>query len=256
MFTLNSILKIRIILNNKKERESRMRKRTILIFCSGLILLGLTIQTSWSSDWPSWRGPYQNGVSDETGLISNWSLEGKNLIWKADFIGRSTPIVMNGRVYVVGRTGEGVNMQRVVACYDAKDGGKPLWEDKYNVFHATVPFSRVGWSSLAGDPETGNIYYFGVDGMFVCYDKDGNRLWEHSFVEEYNRFAGYGGRTCTPVIDQDLVIVNGANNTWGNLLIMRHRFFAYDKRTGELVWVSTINEPNKNTNYSVPVDGN
>ncbi len=229
-----------------------MEKRTFVVFCLCLILLGLNIQTGWSSDWPSWRGPYQNGVSDETGLISNWSLEGKNLLWKADFVGRSTPIVINGRVYVVGRTGEGVNMQRVVACYDAKDG-KLIWEDKYNVFHATVPFTRVGWSSLAGDPETGNIYYFGVDGMFVCYNKDGKRLWEHSFVEEYNRFAGYGGRTCTPVIDQDLVIVNGANNTWGNLLIMRHRFFAYDKRSGELVWISTINEPNKNTNYSVPV---
>jgi len=49
------------------------------------------------------------------------------------------------------------------------------------------------------------------------------------------------------------VIVNGANNTWGEFLIMKHRFFAYDKRTGELVWISTIPEGNKNTNYSVPV---
>jgi len=205
-----------------------------------------------ASDWPGWRGPYQTGISDETGLISRWSLDGENLIWKADFIGRSTPIILNGRVYVVGRTGHGPGMQRVVACYDAGNGSL-LWQDKQNVFHTTVPFSRVGWSSLAGDPETGNVYLFGVDGMFICYDKDGKRLWEHSLVEEYNRFAGYGGRTCTPVIDEDLVIVNGANNSWGEMLIMKHRFFAYDKRSGQLVWVSTIPEGNKNTNYSVPV---
>lgn len=222
--------------------------RSLLVVFFNMLFVSLLL----ASDWPSWRGPHQNGVSDETGLISNWSLDGENLVWKVDFTGRSTPIVMNGRVYVVGRTGKGQTMQRVIACYDAKDG-KLIWEEKNNVFHTTVPFTRVGWPSLTGDPETGNVYYFGVDGLFVCYNKDGKRLWEHSFVEEYNRFSGYGGRTCTPVIDEDLVIVNGANNSWGEQLIMKHRFFAYDKRTGELVWVSTIPEGNKNTNYSVPV---
>ncbi len=220
-----------------------------------LVAFGLTLFFSTSlfaSDWPGWRGPFQNGVSDEKGLISTWSLDGQNLVWKADFIGRSTPIIMNGRVYVVGRTGHGVEMQRVVACYDAGNG-RLIWEEKNNVTHTTVPFTRVGWSSLAGDPETGNVYLFGVEGLFICYSKDGKRLWEHSFTEEFNRFSGYGGRTATPIVDEDLVIVNGANNTWGEWLIMKHRFFAYDKRTGELVWVSTIPEGNKNTNYSVPV---
>ncbi|MFQ5638799.1 MAG: PQQ-binding-like beta-propeller repeat protein [bacterium] len=221
-------------------------------FFSGLALVSFIANVAFASDWPSWRGPNQNGVSDETGLVSTWSLDGDNLIWKADFIGRSTPIVMNGRVYVAGRTGKGIDMQRVVACYDAKDG-KLMWEDKNNVFHTTVPFNRVGWSSLTGDPETGNVYFFGVDGLFTCYSQDGKILWQHSFVEEVNRFAGYGGRTCTPVVDEDLVIVNFANNTWGELLIMKHRFYAYDKRTGELVWISTIAGGNKNTNYSVPV---
>ncbi|MFQ5865071.1 MAG: PQQ-binding-like beta-propeller repeat protein [bacterium] len=217
----------------------------LIIFCWGQ-------ESVLASDWPSWRGPNQNGVSDEIGLISTWSLDGENLIWRADFIGRSTPIVMNGRVYVVGRTGEGITRQRRVACYDAETG-RLIWEDKNNVFHTTVPFTRVGWSSLAGDPETGNVYLFGVDGLFICYDQDGNILWEHSTTEQYNRFSGYGGRTCTPVVDEDLVIVNFANNSWGDHRPMKHRFFAYDKHSGELVWVSTITARNKNTNYSVPV---
>lgn len=229
-----------------------MRLNRVKWFMGAVSLLFCASATLLASDWPGWRGPQQNGVSDDTGLVSHWSPDGENLIWKADFIGRSTPVILNGRVYVVGRTGSGIDMQRVVACYDAKDG-RLIWQEKNNVFHTTVPFSRVGWSSLAADPETGNVYLFGVDGLFVCWDKDGNRLWEHSFVEEFNRFSGYGGRTCTPVVDGDLVIVNGANNSWGDLLIMKHRFFAYDKRTGDLIWISTIPEGNKNTNYSVPV---
>jgi outer membrane protein assembly factor BamB len=219
---------------------------------SFLILMLVSVSAGAASDWPSWRGPYQTGVSDETGLVSNWSLDGENLLWKAKFTSRSTPIVMNGRVYVNGRTGEGVTMQRHIACFDAETG-KLIWEQKHNVFHTTVPFTRVEWSNLAGDPETGNVYLFGVDGWFVCFDKDGKILWQVSFEEEFNRFSGYGGRTATPVVDEDLVIVNYINNSWGDQLVQKNRLAAYDKRTGEQVWVSALSGAPKNTNYSVPV---
>ena len=81
-----------------------------------LVTFGLIV-LAWSgvsaSDWPHWRGPQQNGVSPETGLISSWSPDGENLVWKADFIGRSTPIVLNGRVYVIGRSGQDITEQVV-----------------------------------------------------------------------------------------------------------------------------------------------
>ena len=198
----------KINFKRKKLEGLKMEKRTFVVFCLCLILLGLNVPTSWSSDWPSWRGPYQNGVSDETGLISSWSLDGENLLWKTDFIGRSTPIVMNGRVYVVGRTGHGVDQQRVVACYDAKDGWL-VWEKKDHVFHTKIPFNRVGWASLAGDQETGNVYMYTVDGLFTCYNgENGDIVWQHSLVEEFHRFSGYGGRTNTPLVDEDLVHIS------------------------------------------------
>jgi hypothetical protein len=64
--------------------------------CSALLIAGLGINAAKATDWPNWRGPNQNGASLETGLISTWSLNGENLAWKADFIGRSTPVIMNG----------------------------------------------------------------------------------------------------------------------------------------------------------------
>ncbi|HVR29570.1 MAG TPA: serine/threonine protein kinase, partial [Thermoanaerobaculia bacterium] len=51
-------------------------------------------------EWTSWRGPRQNGISAETGLPDTWSPSGQNVIWRRDFTGRSTPVVMDGRVYV------------------------------------------------------------------------------------------------------------------------------------------------------------
>ncbi len=221
--------------------------QTIFLF----ILFLISIHEVPASDWPNWRGPNQNGASTETGLISTWSLEGENLIWQADFIGRSTPVIMNGRVYVIGRAGAGLTRQEQVACYDAQTG-KMIWEHRFNVFQTTVPFNRVGWANLAGDLETGNVYAHGVGGMFICYNRDGKILWQRSLTEEFGRFSGYGGRTHTPVVDENLVIISFLNTGWGEHAAMRHRYVAFDKRTGEIVWIATLPNNPIDTNYSTP----
>ena len=135
-----------------------------------ILVLILSMTISVNADWPSWRGPHQNGVSDATKLIDQWTPDGENLIWQADFIGRSTPIALNGRIYAIGRTGKDISEQERVTCFDAKTGEK-IWEHRFNVFHTTIPFNRIGWASLVGDPVTGHIYAHGVQGMFFCFDK-------------------------------------------------------------------------------------
>ncbi len=40
-------------------------------------------------DWPNWRGPNQNRISLETGLIDKWNPEtGENVLWKCPRGGR------------------------------------------------------------------------------------------------------------------------------------------------------------------------
>jgi outer membrane protein assembly factor BamB len=206
------------------------------------------------ADWSSWRGPSQNGVSGETGLVSSWSPDGENLIWKVVFIGRSTPVVVDGRVCVIGRTnGERSRRQEVVACYDAENG-KKLWEHRHNVYQTTVPYNRVGWASLVADPETGSVYAHGVAGQLIAFDSEGAILWSHFPTEEVGRYSGYGGRTQTPVVDGELLIINFVSSGWGEQAPLRHRYFAFDKRTGEQVWVSTPSGMPKDFNtQSAPV---
>ena len=231
--------------------RSQIAIKTICLFFY-LLILSAGADYSWAADWPSWRGQDQNGVSSETGLTSTWSIDGENLIWKADFKGRSTPIVLNGRVYVIGRVGEKVTQQEQVACFDAETG-RMLWEHRFNVFHTDIPFNRVGWASLAGDTETGNIYAHGVGGMFFCFNPDGVILWSRSLTEEFGRFSGYGGRTHTPVVDEGLVIVSFVNTSWGEQAVPGHRYFAFDKRTGQVVWISNPGGRPLDTTYSTPV---
>ncbi|HZI95145.1 MAG TPA: PQQ-binding-like beta-propeller repeat protein [Patescibacteria group bacterium] len=186
-------------------------------------------------------------------MISSWSTTGENLIWKADFIGRSTPAVFDGRVCAIGRVGTGDTKQEVVACYDAGSGAR-LWERRFNVYHTAVPFSRVGWANIAGDPETGNLYIHGVGGLFVCLDRKGGTVWSRSLTEELGHISGYGGRTHSPIIDEDRVILGFSNSGWGDQVPPRHRYFAFDKRTGDLIWESTPGgRPETITTQATPV---
>lgn len=227
-----------------------MKMCTFLALLFSSSLLG---SAALASDWTHWRGPMQNGASPETGLVSTWSLEGENLAWKSEFIGRSTPVITNGRVYVIGRTGKGITEQEHIACFDA-DTGKLVWEKKFNVWHSTIPFNRLGWASLGADGETGNIYAHLVSGLLLCFDTDGNIQWVRSMTEEFNRFSGYGGRLHTPVIDGDLVIISMGNLGWA-AKPPSHRYMGINKHTGETVWMSRPGGGNQVdlTVYSTPV---
>src|SRR5262249_57971916 len=66
------------------------------------------------SDWTDWRGPARNGISLEKGLPTQWSPKGDNLVWKAPYGGRSTPIIMGERLFLFNSAGEGGTMQERV----------------------------------------------------------------------------------------------------------------------------------------------
>lgn len=222
--------------------------------CAALGLCLAVSGVALAGEWHSWRGPHQNGVSDDTGLVSSWSPDGENLMWKADFIGRSTPVVYDGQVCVMGRTDDSrATRQEVVACFDAGTGALK-WEHRYNIYNTTVPFQRVGWASPVADPDTGNLYTMGAAGQLNCYSRDGEILWSYFLTEEFGRASGYGGRTNTPVIDGDLLLLSVINIGWGKQAAPRNRYFAFDKRTGEVVWISTPSRAPADMNtQSVPV---
>jgi outer membrane protein assembly factor BamB len=214
------------------------------------------VNSSFSADWVHWRGPEQTGVSREHDLPDRWSpnptAENNNLIWKQPYGGRSTPIIMNGRVFFINSVGEGLTGQERVICFDAETG-KVLWEYKFNVWLADIDILRVGWTNLAGDPETGNIYAAGTQGLLICFNRDGQVLWQHSLTEEYGRITGYGGRISSPTVDGDLVIYGMLNANWGDQAGPGNRFIAFDKRTGTPIWWSAPCERPKDTYASCPV---
>jgi outer membrane protein assembly factor BamB len=206
----------------------------------------------FAGDWPEWRGPWRDGTSREKGLPEKWSLSGENLAWKAPYGARSAPVVYGNRLYLQNGAGEGETLQERLLCLDA-DSGKLLWERRWTVYLSDVPPHRIAWASPAVDPETENVYGFGANGLLTAFTKDGRQLWQRSLKEDFGLFTTHGGRTGSPLIDGDLVIVSHIVSTWGAQSNRSHRIIAFDKRTGETVWISTPGGRPYDTAYSNPI---
>src|SRR5437763_2753676 len=94
-----------------------------------------------AADWLHWRGPEQTGVSRETNLPDKFGLDpakpGSNLVWKAPYGCRSTPMVMGGLVFVINSDGSGADEGERVMAFDAATG-KVQWQYKFNVWHTDI----------------------------------------------------------------------------------------------------------------------
>ena len=214
-------------------------------------------------DWPNWRGPQQNRVSTEKGLIESWDPaggEGSNLLWtREDLGGRSSPVVFQNRLYTIVRDKPATEDEgEKVVCVDAATG-KTLWEYRFNMYLSDVPDERIGWSCPVVDPETGNVYVQGVCGYFCCLDgKTGKLLWDRSLHEEFGLISTYGGRTNVPLVFEDTVLISavivgwGDSPQWGGLARPAHRFLCFDKSTGELRWLNGTGISPYDTTYSTP----
>ena len=76
----------------------------ILLGVLGALAVTLLVAApAHAGEWPAWRGPAQDGNSLETGLVSTWSKDGQNLVWRVPLTGRSTPLVFYGRACLNGR---------------------------------------------------------------------------------------------------------------------------------------------------------
>ena len=146
-----------------------------------------------------------------------------------------------------------------VVCVDAATG-EQLWQHRFNVYLTDVPDTRVGWSSVVGDPDDrprlrpGRVRLLLLPRRRHAARSCGTTACTKSSAS----ITTYGGRTNVPVVFEDLVLISAVVVGWGDtpefdeLARPSHRFMAFDKATGELRWLAgtTISPPD--TTYSTP----
>jgi len=228
-----------------------VRERSLLaaLAASGCLVSTLAASAAPVKGWLSWRGPEQTGVSRETGLPSKVSA--KDALWVADFPGQSAPVIANGKLCAMGYQGTGPDLQEGIACFDAQSGQK-LWQHLYNDFLSDTIYLRYATASPAIDPDTGNVYMQGTQGILAAFSSDGKVLWQRSLMEEFGRLTFPNSRTASPLIDHDLVITRGITANWGTQGPAADRFYAFDKLTGALVWASSPGAQPKDNSFSHP----
>lgn len=227
-----------------------MKKLFPVLLALGCVALLSSLHAAPVSGWLNWRGPDQNGTSRETGLPAK--IDAKQALWTAKFPGQSSPVIANGRLYINGYLGEGADLQEYIACFDAETG-QQLWSQAYSDFLSDTIYLRYATASPAVDAETGNVYVQGTQGLLSCFTPDGKLLWQRSMMEEFGRLTFPNSRTASPVIDKELVITRGITSAWGAHGAAGDRFYAFDKKTGELVWSSAPGERPQDNTFSHPV---
>ncbi|MCA9132367.1 MAG: PQQ-like beta-propeller repeat protein [Planctomycetales bacterium] len=247
-------MKLRTVADRLEKRPPALRRAAGIAVCALLCVFAADAFAVEPVDWHQWRGPEANGISREKNLPTTWSPKGENVLWsKEEYATRSTPIVNDGKLYIVTRykpetTEEGEQL----VCLDANTG-ELIWREAHNVFLSDAPAERVGWSSPIADPSTGNIYWLGLGCQFLCLNGEtGEIIWEHALSEEYGMLSTYGGRTNFPIVFDDLVIISGVMTQWGEHAIPAHRFIGFDKRTGAAVWFEITRPKPEDTTYSTP----
>ncbi|MFP6901542.1 MAG: PQQ-binding-like beta-propeller repeat protein [Opitutales bacterium] len=147
-----------------------MKKLTLMI----LVFIAGTLAVQ-AGDWPTWRGPNGNGLSDEKNIPIAWSAT-ENVVWKVplDEPGNSSPIVARGKVFITQALENGT--RRCLICFDRKTGEK-LW--RRETPHAEKEPTHKTNPHCSASPATDGkviVATLGSAGM-VAYDFEGKEVW-------------------------------------------------------------------------------
>ncbi len=201
-------------------------------------LLGLsTISWAASQDapppgWPEFRGPWGNGLVQAAGetkpldLPLQWS-ETENVKWKTEipFQGWSTPVALNGQIWLTTATPEGNDFYAI--CVDAGTGAI-----KYNekLFHCDNPEPLGNNVNCYASPspviEAGRVYvHFGSYGTACLDTGTGKVLWQRQDLP----CRHYRGPGSSPILFENLLVLSfdGVDVQY---------LTALDKMTGRTVW--------------------
>jgi outer membrane protein assembly factor BamB len=187
----------------------------------------LAMSVASASDWPQWRGPDRNGISDEKGFRKEWPKAGPDLLWKVSDIGRgySTPAVVGDRVYVLGSEG---TENEFVETLSARDG-KKLWSTR--VGKVGNPKQNPNFPAARSTPtvEGGVVYALGSDGDLACIQASNGKVqWQKSLRKDFGGKPGTWAYSESPLVDGDtLVCTPGGSEA---------TMVALNKKTGDVRW--------------------
>lgn len=196
------------------------------IFSAFFIILFST-QIAFAENWPQWRGPNLNGISNEKNLPVRWSPE-ENITWKLAMPGfsGSTPIIWGNLIFINVAEGDDLALW----CVDRTKGAM-LW--KKPLSGGNVKMRKQNMSSPSPVTDGQNVWVMTGTGILKGFDFKGNELWARDIQKDYGRFGLNHGYASSPLLFEDSLYVQVLHGmrTDDPSYILR-----IDKKTGKNLW--------------------
>ncbi len=191
---------------------------------------GLFSLAAGAADWPQWRGPQRNGISQETGLLPSWPKDGPKLLWQLKDIGYgySTPAVVGERIYLLSSKGADDEFVQALAVQD----GKQVWSTRLG---KVGPNQGPQYPAARSTPTVDGalLYVLGSDGDLACLETStGKARWQKNLRTDFGGKPGNWAYAESPLIDGDVLICTPGGE--------KATLVALNKKTGEVIWTSAV----------------
>ena len=195
------------------------------------------------ADWPGFRGVGGNSVATDASPPTE--VRKQQVAWKMELPGRgpSSPIVVDGKVFVTCSGGTKQDRLYVVS-FDA-ESGEELWRRQMWATGRTAshPSSANAAPTPVSDGEA--VYAFFSSNDLACYELDGTLRWYRGLAFDYPKAGNDVGMAASPIVVGDVVIVQIENQ--GDSFAA-----AIDRATGKTVW-RIARDPVANWSSPVPL---
>ena len=200
-----------------------MRKRILGV----VAVLMLSLSVAQAENWPQWRGPSLNGLSNEKNLPVKWTTE-ENVVWKVQMPGfsGSTPIVWRDRVFLNVADGDNLFLWSI-----DKAKGTVLWKQPLGA--GNVKMRKQNMSSPSPVTDGRAVYVMTGTGMLKAFDFTGKELWSRDIQKEYGEFGLQWGYASSPLLHEDSLFVQVLHGmkTDQPSYVMR-----VEKKSGKTLW--------------------
>ena len=191
------------------------------LLCAALAL------AAYADNWPQWRGPNLNGISNEKNLPVKWSAT-ENVAWKLAMPSKTgaTPIIWGNRIFLNVADGD----ELYLWCVD-KGKGSLLW--KKPIAGGNYKINKQNMSSPSPVTDGKNVYAMTGVGVFKAFDFDGKELWARDLQKEYGKFGLNWGYASSPLLWEDSLyvqVLHGMKTDDPSYVMRIH------KSTGKNVW--------------------
>jgi outer membrane protein assembly factor BamB len=187
----------------------------------------LLVSFAWAGNWPQWRGPSLNGLSEETNLPVKWDQQ-TGVTWKLAMPSwsGSTPIIWGDQVFL--NVAEGDNLQ--LWSVD-RNKGQVQW--KRPLSGGNVKMRKQNMSSPSPVTDGSGVWVMTGTGILKGFDLSGKELWARDIQKDYGRFGLNWGYASSPLLHEDGLYVQVLHgmHTDDPSYVLR-----IDKRTGKTLW--------------------